>query len=308
MVGEYMSQNLINELYRIVGQQNVKIEEPMAKHTTFRIGGPAQYMVMPQTVEELGQVLVLCKAEQVPFFIVGHGSNLLVSDKGMTGVVIVLDQNFSQFSIQGTTVKAMAGAMLGRIGLAARDAGLTGFEFAAGIPGTLGGAIMMNAGAYGGEMKDIVQSVQLMDSDGNLMERTCEEMEFSYRHSVIEGTDCVVIGATLILQPGDVSTITERMEELASARREKQPLEYPSAGSTFKRPEGYFAGKLIMDAGLAGYQVGGAQVSEKHCGFVINKGGATAADVMQLIEDVRQKVKDTFQVDLEPEVRLTGER
>ena len=147
-----------------------------------------------------------------------------------------------------------------------------------------------------------------MDSDGNLMERTCEEMEFSYRHSAIEGTDYVVIGATLTLQPGDVSAITERMEELASARREKQPLEYPSAGSTFKRPEGYFAGKLIMDAGLAGYQVGGAQVSEKHCGFVINKGGATAADVMQLIEDVRQKVKDAFQVDLEPEVRLTGER
>ncbi len=308
MVGEYMSQNLINELYRIVGQQNVKIEEPMAKHTTFRIGGPAQYMVMPQTVEELGQVLVLCKAEQVPFFIVGHGSNLLVSDKGMTGVVIVLDQNFSQLSIQGTTVKAMAGAMLGRIGLAARDAGLTGFEFAAGIPGTLGGAIMMNAGAYGGEMKDIVQSVQLMDSDGNLSERTCEEMEFSYRHSAIEGTDYVVIGATLTLQPGDVSAITQRMEELASARREKQPLEYPSAGSTFKRPKGYFAGKLIMDAGLAGYQVGGAQVSEKHCGFVINKGGATATDVMRLIEDVRQKVKDTFQVELEPEVRLTGDR
>ena len=308
MVGEYMSQNLINELYRIVGQQNVKIEEPMAKHTTFRIGGPAQYMVMPQTVEELGQVLVLCKAEQTPFFIVGHGSNLLVSDKGMTGVVIVLDQNFSQFSIAGNTVKAMAGAMLGRIGLAARDAGLTGFEFAAGIPGTLGGAIMMNAGAYGGEMKDIVQSVQLMDSNGNLMERTCEEMDFSYRHSAIEGTDYVVIGATLRLQPGDVTAITQRMEELATARREKQPLEYPSAGSTFKRPEGYFAGKLIMDAGLAGYQVGGAQVSEKHCGFVINKGGATASDVMQLIEDVRQKVKDTFQVELEPEVRLTGDR
>ena len=306
MIGEYMSQNLINELYRIAGQQNVKIEEPMAKHTTFRIGGPAQYMVMPQTVEELGQVLVLCKAEQIPFFIVGHGSNLLVSDKGMTGVVIVLDQNFSQFSIAGNTVKAMAGAMLGRIGLAARDAGLTGFEFAAGIPGTLGGAIMMNAGAYGGEMKDIVQSVQLMDSDGNLSERTCEEMEFSYRHSAIEGTDYVVIGATLTLQPGDVSAITQRMEELASARREKQPLEYPSAGSTFKRPEGHFAGKLIMDAGLAGYQVGGAQVSEKHCGFVINKGGAT--DVMRLIEDVRQKVKDTFQVELEPEVRLTGDR
>ena len=305
---EDMNRNLINELYRIVGKQNVKIEEPMAKHTTFRIGGPAQYLVAPQNVEELGQIVMLCRAEDTPYFILGHGSNLLVSDAGMTGVVILLDQNFSHFSIEGTTVRAMAGVMLGRLGLATRDAGLTGFEFAAGIPGTLGGAVMMNAGAYGGEMKDIVATVQLMDRDGNLSERTGEEMDFSYRHSAVEGTDYIVVGATLSLQQGDREQITQRMEELATARRTKQPLEFPSAGSTFKRPEGYFAGKLIMDAGLAGYQVGGAQVSEKHCGFVINKGGATAADVIQLIEDVRQKVYDKYQVTLEPEVRLVGER
>ncbi len=304
----FMSQNLINELYRIVGKQNLKLDEPMTKHTTFRIGGPAQYFVMPQSVEELGQVIQLCRAEQTSYFIVGHGSNLLVSDSGISGVVIQLDQNLSHFSIDGTSVRAMAGVMLGRLGLAIRDAGLTGFEFAAGIPGTLGGAIMMNAGAYGGEMKDIVTRVQLMDADGNLFERSGKDMDFSYRHSAIEGTDYVVIGATLMLEKGNVDTITERMEELAQARRTKQPLEYPSAGSTFKRPEGYFAGKLIMDAGLAGYQVGGAQISEKHCGFVINRGGATARDVMQLIEDVRQKVYEKFQVELEPEVRLTGDR
>lgn len=308
MIGENMSRNLINELYRIVGKQNVKLEESMAKHTTFRIGGPAKYFVLPQTVEELSQVLAVCKAEHIPYFILGRGSNLLVSDKGMSQVVIQLEQNMSNFTIEGNRVNALAGVSLGRLGIALRDAGLTGFEFAAGIPGTLGGAITMNAGAYGGEMKDIVESVSLMDGDGNLLQKSCEEMEFAYRHSAVEGTEYVVVGATLVLQPGDKEDITNRMTELAEARRQKQPLEYPSAGSTFKRPVGYFAGKLIMDAGLAGYQVGGAQVSEKHCGFVINKGGATAADVMQLMEDVQKKVWDTFQVEIEPEVRLIGER
>lgn len=308
MIGEIMSRNLINELYRIVGKQNVKLEEPMAKHTTFRIGGPAKYFVLPQTVVELSQVLAVCKAEHTPYFILGRGSNLLVSDKGMSQVVIQLEQNMSNFTIEGNKVNALAGVSLGRLGIALRDAGLTGFEFAAGIPGTLGGAVMMNAGAYGGEMKDIVECVSLMDEDGNLLQKSCEEMEFAYRHSAIEGTKYVVVGVTLALQPGDKEDITNRMAELAEARRQKQPLEYPSAGSTFKRPVGYFAGKLIMDAGLAGYQVGGAQVSEKHCGFVINKGGATAADVMQLMEDVQKKVWDTFQVEIEPEVRLIGER
>ena len=297
----------MNELYRIVGEQNVKIEEPMSKHTTFRIGGPAQFFVTPQNMEELGQVVLLCQAEKVPFFVMGHGSNLLISDKGMRCVVIQLYNNFANYKIDGERVYAMAGAMLSKLGAATKEAKLTGFEFAAGIPGTLGGAVMMNAGAYGGEMKDIVEKVQLMDYDGNLIEKTGQEMDFAYRHSIVEDEDYIVVGATLKLAKGDKQAIEARMDELATARKTKQPLEYPSAGSTFKRPEGYFAGKLIMDAGLRGYQVGGAQVSEKHCGFVINKGDATAADVLQLIDDVKQKVYETFGVELEPEVRMIGE-
>lgn len=302
-----MNQNLVNELYRIVGKQNVQIEELMSKHTTFRIGGPAQYFVMPQNTEELGQVVLLCSAEKMPFFVIGHGSNLLVSDKGMRCVVIQLYNNFANFRIEGNHVYAQAGVMLCKLGQATKEASLTGFEFAAGIPGTLGGAVMMNAGAYGGEMKDIVEYVQLMDRNGNLIEKTCEEMDFSYRHSIVENGEYIVTGATLKLEPGDMEAISARMEELAIARKTKQPLEFPSAGSTFKRPEGYFAGKLIMDAGLRGYQVGGAQVSEKHCGFVINKGGATAQDVLQLVEDVKKKVYEEFQVELEPEVKMVGE-
>lgn len=302
-----MNQNLVNELYRIVGEQNVQIEELMSKHTTFRIGGPAQYFVTPQSTEELGQVVLLCNAEKMPYFVIGHGSNLLVSDKGMRCVVIQLYKNFEQFRIEEDRVYAQAGVMLCKLGQATKEASLTGFEFAAGIPGTLGGAVMMNAGAYGGEMKDIVEYVQLMDRDGNLIEKACDEMDFSYRHSIVENGDYIVIGATLKLEPGDQEAIATRMEELAIARKTKQPLEFPSAGSTFKRPEGYFAGKLIMDAGLRGYQVGGAQVSEKHCGFVINKGGATAQDVLRLVDDVKKKVYEEFRVELEPEVRMVGE-
>ncbi|MCM1158115.1 MAG: UDP-N-acetylmuramate dehydrogenase [Bacteroidales bacterium] len=305
MVGK-MSQNLINELYRIVGEQNVRLDEPMAKHTTFRIGGPAKCFVTPQTTEEIGQVVLLCNAEKVPFFVMGHGSNLLVSDAGMEGVVIQLYQNYAKFSVEGSVVRAQAGIMLHRLGNALMEAELTGFEFAAGIPGTLGGAVMMNAGAYGGEMKDIVTAVQLMDKNGNLFEKDKEEMEFSYRHSIVEDGQYIVLGASLRLEPGKREEIAARMEELATARKAKQPLEFPSAGSTFKRPEGYFAGKLIMDAGLRGHQVGGAQISEKHCGFVVNKGDATAEDVMKLIDEVKDKVYEQFQVELEPEVRLVG--
>lgn len=301
-----MNQNLIDELCKIVGEQNVKMNEPMSKHTTFRIGGPAQIFVTPHTVAEVGQAVSACNVCKVPFFMLGHGSNLLVSDAGIEGVVIQLYQNFSEYTISGTRIEAQAGIMLSRLGNAVREAGLSGFEFAAGIPGTLGGAVMMNAGAYGGEMKDIVEKVQLMDRDGQLLEKTGKEMEFAYRHSIVEDEGYIVLGATLALQRGKVEEITARMEELAEARRTKQPLEFPSAGSTFKRPEGYFAGKLIMDAGLRGYSVGGAQVSEKHCGFVINKGGATAADVIQLIEDVKKTVYEQFQVELEPEVRRCG--
>lgn len=297
----------MNELYRIVGENNVRLQEPMSKHTTFRIGGPADYLVDPMDTEELSQVVALCRAEKVPFFLLGHGSNILVSDKGINGVVIRLYKNYSKFSIDGNTVKAEAGVMLNKLGQEIRDAGLTGFEFASGIPGTLGGAVMMNAGAYGGEMKDIVESVSLMDYDGNLIKKSCDEMDFSYRHSIVEDEKLIVLGAVLKLQKGDVKVISDRMQQLAIARKTKQPLEFPSAGSTFKRPEGYYAGKLIMDAGLAGYSVGDAQVSEKHCGFVINKGSASAEDVMTLIKDVKKAVYEKFSVDIEPEVRFVGD-
>ena len=302
-----MGQNLLNELCRIVGEDNIRTNEPMSKHTTFRIGGPARYFVMPMNVEELSQVIASCRAYGTPFFVLGHGSNILVGDKGIEGVVIQLYKNFDKYSIKGNIVKAQAGAMLNKLGQDIKDAGLTGFEFASGIPGTLGGAVMMNAGAYGGEMKDIVKSVSLMDYDGNLVEKTGKEMDFSYRHSIIEDENYIVLGATLELEKGDIQTISDKMMELAVARKTKQPLEFPSAGSTFKRPEGYFAGKLIMDAGLAGYSVGDACVSEKHCGFVINKGNASAEDVLNLIEDVKNSVYEKFGVELSPEVRLVGD-
>jgi UDP-N-acetylmuramate dehydrogenase len=307
MVGHAMNQNLLNELYRIVGEDNVKLQEPMAMHTTFRIGGPAQYFVMPMDTEELSQVVLLCKAEKVPFFVLGHGSNILVSDKGMSGVVIRLYTNYAGYSVKGNMVSAKAGIMLNKLGASLLEEGLTGFEFAAGIPGTLGGAIVMNAGAYGGEMKDIVKSVSLMDENGNIFKKSCEEMEFAYRHSIVQDKGYIVLGADLMLKEGNKEEIKAKMDELALARKTKQPLEFPSAGSTFKRPEGYFAGKLIMDAGLAGYTVGGAQVSEKHCGFVINKGGATAQDVVTLMDDVKRIVQDKFSVELEPEVKVIGD-
>lgn len=301
-----MNQKFIDELCEIVGKLNIRLQEPMANHTTFQIGGPAQIFVIPETTEEIRQIVRLCKDREVPYFVLGRGSNLLVSDAGMEGVVLQIYDNYSDFSIDGNQVKAQAGVMLSKLGYAVKEKGLNGFEFAAGIPGTLGGAVMMNAGAYGGEMKDIITSVQLMDEDGNLLEKSCDEMEFSYRHSILTEQKLLVLGATITLTQGDKKMIEERMRELAAARRKKQPLEFPSAGSTFKRPEGYFAGKLIMDAGLCGYQVGGAQVSEKHCGFVINRGNATAADVLQLVTDVKKKVYEKFQVELEPEIRLVG--
>lgn len=302
-----MNQNFENELYKIAGDSNVRKQEPMAKHTTFRIGGPAQYYVMPETVEELGQLMLLCRAEKVPFFILGQGSNLLVRDGGIAGAVIQLGERFSGYQVRENRIYAQAGILLSRLGAAARDAGLAGIEFAAGIPGTLGGGIVMNAGAYGGELKDVVTEVQLMDYNGDLHKKSGEEMQFAYRHSLVQDQPMIVLGATLELKEGDRAEIGKRMEELSIARRTKQPLEYPSAGSTFKRPEGYFAGKLIMDAGLRGYQVGGAQVSEKHCGFVVNRGNATASDVLALMEDVSEKVQEKFQVKLEPEVRVVGE-
>ena len=298
---------MLEKLQKLIGEAKVLVNEPMASHTTFRIGGPADYFVMPETVEELRDILALCKEEGLPYFILGNGSNLLVGDKGFRGVVIQLYKNFDGLSIEGTRVTAKSGAMLIRVAKEAGKAGLTGLEFASGIPGTIGGAMVMNAGAYGGEMKDVVTAVTVLTKDGDIKTLTGSEMNFRYRGSVVEDEGYIVLETVMELKEGNLEEIQARIDELSLQRRTKQPIEYPSAGSTFKRPEGYFAGKLIQDTNLRGYQVGGAQVSEKHCGFVINAGGATAADVMQLMQDVSDEVNAQFGVTLEPEVKRIGE-
>lgn len=280
--------------------------EPMSKHTSFRIGGPADLFVQPANEEELWNALHLARQEKVPFFIVGNGSNLLVSDEGFRGMILHTGGMLKDISVEGDVIYAQAGALLSTVAKTALEHGLAGMEFAAGIPGTLGGAVCMNAGAYGGEMKDILLDAEVLTQEGERLVLPVEELDLSYRHSVIFEKNYVVLAAHIRLSRGDTAEIKNRMNELAGARRDKQPLEYPNAGSTFKRPEGYFAGKLIQDAGLKGYTVGGAQVSEKHSGFVINRGGATAEEVRFLIRQVQQKVRSQFGVELEPEVRMLG--
>ena len=291
----------------IAGSDCVLVDEPMKKHTTFRIGGPADCFICPDTKEKLSQVLTLCREEGIPFFILGNGSNLLVSDQGYRGVIIQIYKNFQQTDIEGEHIRAGAGILLSRLASLAAGAGLTGLEFASGIPGTLGGAVFMNAGAYGGEMKDVLTGVTVLDQEGRFCHLKAEELQLGYRTSLVKEKGWIVTEAELKLAPGDPEKIRERMEELKEARCSKQPLEFPSAGSTFKRPEGFFAGKLIMDAGLRGLRVGGAMVSEKHCGFVINAGDATADDVRCLMGQIQDAVWDKFQVHLEPEVRFLGE-
>ena len=283
----------------------IRTEEPMSKHTTFRIGGAAEVFAAPDA-RELPQLLAMAKGADVPVTVIGNGSNLLVGDRGIRGLVIEIGERMSEVRIEGTILVAGAGALLSKAAQTAAAAGLGGLEFAAGIPGSVGGAVVMNAGAYGGEMKDVLQSVKVLTEEGELLILTTEELELGYRHSCVPERKYIVVEATMELSAKPEEEIRAYMAELRAKRIEKQPLEYPSAGSTFKRPEGYFAGKLIMDAGLRGYTVGGAQVSEKHCGFVINKGGATAADVRQLMQDVHDRVKEQFDVELEPEVKLIG--
>lgn len=289
----------------MLGKDCVRQEEPMKNHTTFRIGGPVQFFVTPENTKDLIKGIHLCQKAEKPYFILGRGSNLLVSDMGWRGVVISMEY-LSKSCIQGTRIRAEAGATLGRLARQAQEAGLTGLEFAAGIPGTLGGALVMNAGAYGSEMKDILASATVLSPDGQIHRKDGNELELGYRASSIIKNGYVVLEAELKLKEGDKEAIGQRMEELAFQRKSKQPLEYPSAGSTFKRPQGHFAGKLIDDAGLRGFSVGQAQVSEKHCGFVINKGGATAEDVMKLCEEVRRRVKEHSGVELEPEIKKLG--
>ena len=291
----------------LLGEDRVFTEEAMSQHTTFKIGGPADYFLMPDKGEDVGRVIKICKEKEIPYFILGNGSNLLVGDGGYRGAVIQIYRNMSSVTVEGYEITAQAGALLSAVAAAAKNASLTGFEFAGGIPGTIGGAVVMNAGAYGGEMKDVLTEVTVMNAEGDIFTLPTEELELGYRTSIIKTAGYIVLEAKIRLKEGDPEVIRETMKDLTIRRTTKQPLEYPSAGSTFKRPEGYFAGKLIMDSGLAGYQVGGAQVSEKHCGFVINAGDATARDVRTLMDNVRDIVYKKYGVTLEPEVKFLGE-
>ena len=302
-----MKEEIRNKFIQALGAERVIFDEPMSKHTTFRIGGPADVFAMPETYEQIGEILKLCKAEGLPFFVLGNGSNLLVSDKGYRGVIIQMDRNMQEIRLEGNTIRACAGALLSSIAVAARNASLTGVEFAGGIPGTLGGACVMNAGAYGGEMKDVLKEVMVMTRDGEILTLPAEKLEMGYRTSIIKKMGYLVLEAVISLEKGDEEAIRDRMKELSDLRTQKQPLDLPSAGSTFKRPEGYFAGKLIMDSGLRGCRIGGAQVSEKHCGFVVNADGATAGDVRALMDHVIQVVKEKYGVTLEPEVKFLGD-
>ncbi len=297
-----ISATVVKALENFLPAENIIINEPMSKHTTFRIGGNADCLLQIENAEQLSKVKNYLGKLEMPYFVVGNGSNLLVSDEGYRGVILAVADKMSDVAVEGNTIIAQAGAPMSKIARAALENGLAGFEFASGIPGTIGGGVVMNAGAYDGELKQVVKYVKIVDAEGNLLELDNEDMEFGYRTSAIKHSEFTAVEVGINLQPGDKDTIKARMDELAAKRREKQPLEFPSAGSTFKRPEGHFAGALIMNAGLRGYQIGGAQVSEKHCGFVINKGGATAADVEALIAYIQSEVKDKFGVDLEPEV------
>ena len=302
-----MSEYFYDYLRTIVKEGSIKRDEPMSAHTTFKVGGPADYFIIPANEKELSEVISYLNKARREYMIIGNGSNLLVGDRGYRGIVILLYDNFNGIKVEEDRITAEAGALLSAIAHTALENSLTGFEFAAGIPGTAGGAVLMNAGAYGGEMADIVESAEVIATDGDKVRLSNSELKFGYRRSILQIKPVAVSSVTYKLSRGNSEDIRNRMDELAEQRRSKQPLEFPSAGSTFKRPEGYFAGKLIMDAGLRGYRVGGAKVSEKHCGFVVNYNNASASDIMDVINDVTERVNEHFSVKLEPEVRIVGE-
>lgn len=301
-----ISEAVIQALRKFVPEENICLQESMASHTTFRIGGLADCFVQLENTEQLIKVQKYLSQVGVPFFILGNGSNLLVSDAGFRGVILQIGPKMNRVTVEGNVIVAQAGASMAQIARTAMEHELTGMEFASGIPGTIGGGVVMNAGAYGGELSQIVTQVSVVNNEGEIMELDNETMEFGYRTSTIRNNPFTVTEVILRLEKGDRRQIRERMEELAAKRRDKQPLEYPSAGSTFKRPAEHYAGQLIMEAGLRGFQCGGAKVSDKHCGFVINTGNATAEDVRKLIREVQARVKDQFNVDLETEVLFLG--
>ena len=318
-----MNQTFVKSVTEQLPQLSLLQDEPMKKHTTFRIGGPADYYAEPD-MSQISKLIEIAKACDMPVTVIGNGSNLLVGDKGIRGLVIGIGKGLPTIEVteavaqqsteqdltaqgNGHVITAGAGAILAAVAAKAAEASLSGLEFASGIPGSVGGAVVMNAGAYGGEIKDVLIDATVLTAEGELRTVTRDELDLSYRHSIVPEKGYIVLSARFMLTPKPQDEIKAYMAELRAKRVEKQPLEYPSAGSTFKRPEGYFAGKLIMDAGLRGYSVGDAQVSGKHCGFVVNKGEATAADVLTLIKDVQETVLKQFGVKLEPEVKMIGE-
>lgn len=301
-----MSDEIVTRLINITGKDNVRINEPMKNHTTFKIGGPAQYYVTPESVTQIQEVVSLCRNMNIPLHVIGNGSNILVGDDGVDGVVLALFNTFSDYEIKDNVITAQAGMSLIKLAVIALREGLTGLEFASGIPGSVGGAVYMNAGAYDGQMKDVVTSVTVLDEAGNIRILGRDELDMGYRTSAVAKNNMIVLQVVIELKSGDKEQIKARMNQLSELRKQKQPLEYPSAGSTFKRPEGYFAGKLIADAGLKGYSIGGAAVSEKHAGFVVNMGGATAKDVVELTDYIKKRIMEQFGVTLELEVKRIG--
>ncbi|MGU8425566.1 UDP-N-acetylmuramate dehydrogenase [Clostridium perfringens] len=301
--------NQYMEFYKLLGEfyneEDITVDSPMSEHIYFRVGGPADILVTPVNEEQVVNTLKLCREYNVPYFILGNGSNILVKDGGISGVVIKFNK-LNKITTEGNCVTAQSGALLKDVSKAALENNLRGFEFACGIPGSIGGAVFMNAGAYDGEMAHVIKSARVIDENCNIKNLTKEELELGYRSSIVMKKGYVVIEATVELESGEYASIKDKIDDLTNRRESKQPLEYPSAGSTFKRPEGYFAGKLIQDSGLKGFSIGGAAVSEKHSGFVINKGGATAKDVLNVIAHVQKTVKENFDVELHTEVRIIG--
>lgn len=303
-MGEVLDlKNLFSNIY---SKDEVKINALMKEHINFEVGGPADILLIPSKVEQIIESIKICKQNNIPYFVMGNGSNLLVKDGGIRGVVIKLT-GLTNLEVKDEEIKADCGVMLKELSDKALENSLTGLEFACGIPGSVGGAVFMNAGAYNGEIKNVIKEAEVITSSGEIITLSKDELELGYRTSKVMKDNSIVINATFKLEKGNKEEIKETIDDLTQKREEKQPLEYPSAGSTFKRPEGYFAGKLIQDSGLKGYSIGGAAVSSKHSGFVINKGNATAKDILDLIAYIQEKVKKQFGVELHTEVRIIGE-
>lgn len=298
---------MYTEITRLLPPECLKFNEPMKRHTTFKIGGPADLMVIPHNTEHIITAIKYAQASHIPLFVLGMGSNLLVRDKGIRGIVIKLGNSLTSVTINGNEMIAESGIRLSQLSREAMANSLSGLEFAEGIPGSLGGAIVMNAGAYDGQISDIVKEVTGLTTDGELLYFTKEKIQFNYRCSIFQQEKIIVLKARLELKPADKDTILNKMKEYAHRRREKQPLDYPSAGSIFKRPSGFYVGSLLEEMGLKGYTIGDAQVSAKHAGFIINTGNATAAQVIELIEHIKQKTRNIYGIELEPELKIIGE-